>query len=209
MSADILGGGEATESYGNPMHSVRKAPRCHAKAKSTGMPCNAPAVRGWSVCRMHGAKGGAPPWPRQRDVAAWRAKRRDDADPTTRSGTGPHGARCPWSGSSRDRLGAFIDTASKRQRGGVKVNSWPTDATGPIAWPPCHKPQQSRIRPLRRSPSVLLLWGSLWGQALKARFYSMISRMNGGETGIRTLGRRKPTTVFETAAFDHSATSPR
>ena len=32
---------------------------------------------------------------------------------------------------------------------------------------------------------------------------------NGGETGIRTLGRRKPTTVFETAAFDHSATSPR
>jgi hypothetical protein len=31
----------------------------------------------------------------------------------------------------------------------------------------------------------------------------------GGETGIRTLGRRKPTTVFETAAFDHSATSPR
>ena|GEM_PF-3383898 len=32
---------------------------------------------------------------------------------------------------------------------------------------------------------------------------------DGGETGIRTLGRRKPTTVFETAAFDHSATSPR
>jgi hypothetical protein len=32
---------------------------------------------------------------------------------------------------------------------------------------------------------------------------------SGGETGIRTLGRRKPTTVFETAAFDHSATSPR
>ena len=31
----------------------------------------------------------------------------------------------------------------------------------------------------------------------------------GGETGIRTLGRRKPTTVFETAAFDHSATSPQ
>jgi hypothetical protein len=30
----------------------------------------------------------------------------------------------------------------------------------------------------------------------------------GGETGIRTLGRRKPTTVFETAPFDHSGTSP-
>ena len=35
------------------------------------------------------------------------------------------------------------------------------------------------------------------------------ARASGGETGIRTLGRRKPTTVFETAAFDHSATSPR
>lgn len=33
--------------------------------------------------------------------------------------------------------------------------------------------------------------------------------MNGGETGIRTLGGLSPTTVFETAAFDHSATSPR
>ena len=39
---------------------------------------------------------------------------------------------------------------------------------------------------------------------------SMVRRGDdGGETGIRTLGRRKPTTVFETAAFDHSATSPR
>ena len=35
------------------------------------------------------------------------------------------------------------------------------------------------------------------------------ARASGGETGIRTLGRRKPTTVFETAAFDHSATSPQ
>ena len=32
---------------------------------------------------------------------------------------------------------------------------------------------------------------------------------NGGETGIRTLGRLAPTTVFETAPFDHSGTSPR
>lgn len=31
----------------------------------------------------------------------------------------------------------------------------------------------------------------------------------GGETGIRTLGRLAPTTVFETAPFDHSGTSPR
>ena len=27
---------------------------------------------------------------------------------------------------------------------------------------------------------------------------------NGGETGIRTLGAREGTTVFETAPFDHS-----
>ena len=30
----------------------------------------------------------------------------------------------------------------------------------------------------------------------------------GGEGGIRTLGTRKRTTVFETAPFDHSGTSP-
>ena len=30
----------------------------------------------------------------------------------------------------------------------------------------------------------------------------------GGETGIRTLGTRESTTVFETAPFDHSGTSP-
>jgi hypothetical protein len=32
---------------------------------------------------------------------------------------------------------------------------------------------------------------------------------DGGETGIRTLGRLAPSTVFETAPFDHSGTSPR
>ena len=39
-----------------PMHC---APRCTAKSNRTGKPCRAPAVRGWSVCRMHGAGGGA------------------------------------------------------------------------------------------------------------------------------------------------------
>src|ERR1035438_3615296 len=33
--------------------------------------------------------------------------------------------------------------------------------------------------------------------------------MSGGEGEIRTHGTRKGSTVFETAAFDHSATSPR
>ena len=33
--------------------------------------------------------------------------------------------------------------------------------------------------------------------------------IHGGETGIRTLGPREGSTVFETAPFDHSGTSPR
>jgi hypothetical protein len=34
--------------------------RCRARSKRTGEPCRAPAVQGWQVCRMHGARGGAP-----------------------------------------------------------------------------------------------------------------------------------------------------
>ena len=44
----------------NPMQSAHEAPRCRAKSKRTGKPCKAPAVRGYRVCRMHGARGGAP-----------------------------------------------------------------------------------------------------------------------------------------------------
>lgn len=36
------------------------APRCRAHSKRTGEPCRSPAVRGFNVCRMHGARGGAP-----------------------------------------------------------------------------------------------------------------------------------------------------
>ena len=46
----------------NPMHPAQRlqdAPRCTAMAKSTRTICQAPAVNGWSVCRMHGARGGA------------------------------------------------------------------------------------------------------------------------------------------------------
>ena len=48
------------EGDANPMHSAHAAPRCTARSKRTGAPCGAPAVRGWRVCRMHGAKGGHP-----------------------------------------------------------------------------------------------------------------------------------------------------
>ena len=34
-------------------------------------------------------------------------------------------------------------------------------------------------------------------------------RTDGGEGGIRTLGRRKATRLFESRALDHYATSPR
>jgi hypothetical protein len=48
------------ESSANPMQSAHDAQRCHAKAKTSGNRCNAPAVTGWKVCRMHGAGSGAP-----------------------------------------------------------------------------------------------------------------------------------------------------
>jgi hypothetical protein len=45
----------------NPLHPTQRlqnAQRCTAKSKRTGLPCRSPAVRGWRVCRMHGAGGG-------------------------------------------------------------------------------------------------------------------------------------------------------
>jgi uncharacterized protein YjcR len=43
------------------MHlDMHQAVRCHAKSKRSGLRCQAPARRGTSVCRMHGAGGGAP-----------------------------------------------------------------------------------------------------------------------------------------------------
>ena len=39
---------------------MRRALRCRARSKRSGLQCRAPAVRGHSVCRMHGADGGAP-----------------------------------------------------------------------------------------------------------------------------------------------------
>ena len=44
----------------NPMQSAHAAPRCTAKSKRSGVTCRAPAVKGKHVCRMHGAKAGAP-----------------------------------------------------------------------------------------------------------------------------------------------------
>ena len=43
----------------NRDYSFQKAPRCAATSKRTRERCKAPAVRGWTVCRFHGARGGA------------------------------------------------------------------------------------------------------------------------------------------------------
>lgn len=44
----------------NAEYSFQTSPRCTATSKRTRKPCQAPAVRGWTVCRFHGAGGGAP-----------------------------------------------------------------------------------------------------------------------------------------------------
>jgi hypothetical protein len=47
----------------SPRQRLLDAPRCTAKAKGTGQRCLGPAVKGWNVCRVHGARGGAPRGP--------------------------------------------------------------------------------------------------------------------------------------------------
>ncbi len=44
----------------NKHYAFQHAPRCSATSKRTRKPCQAPAVRGWTVCRFHGARGGGP-----------------------------------------------------------------------------------------------------------------------------------------------------
>ncbi|CUH42678.1 hypothetical protein [Ruegeria atlantica] len=39
---------------------MNAAPRCTTTSKRIGKKCKGPAVRGWTVCRFHGAGGGAP-----------------------------------------------------------------------------------------------------------------------------------------------------
>ena len=44
----------------NREYAFQNARRCSATSKRTRERCKAPAVRGWSVCRFHGARGGVP-----------------------------------------------------------------------------------------------------------------------------------------------------
>ena len=59
-TTSLESGGSEKEMSINPMQKAHAAPRCTAKSKRTGKPCRSPAVRGFRVCRMHGARGGAP-----------------------------------------------------------------------------------------------------------------------------------------------------
>ncbi len=56
-------------------------------------------------------------------------------------------------------------------------------------------------------------WGTCWGIrggcGGEVRNTNDLRPVSGGEGGIRTHGRLAPTSVFETDAIDHSATSPR
>lgn len=44
----------------SPVDPLNKAPRCTATSKRTHKRCKGPAVKGFRVCRFHGARGGAP-----------------------------------------------------------------------------------------------------------------------------------------------------
>ncbi len=54
---------------------MKAALRCSAMSKRSRQPCRAPAVRGWKVCRFHGAGGGAP---KGKANGAWRHGRYTD-----------------------------------------------------------------------------------------------------------------------------------
>jgi len=55
-----------------PMHC---APRCGAHARTTGQPCQAPAIKGKARCRMHGGKSPGRPMIHGRFSKAYKAER--------------------------------------------------------------------------------------------------------------------------------------
>jgi len=66
----------------NPMSKAHAAPRCRATSKRTGERCKGPAVKGWRVCRFHGAGGGHlagqghPSWKHGMRAREWIEERR-------------------------------------------------------------------------------------------------------------------------------------
>jgi len=56
------------------VENLKKALRCKARRKSDHKQCQAPAIKGRTVCRMHGGKGGAPIGNKNRLVHGMRSK---------------------------------------------------------------------------------------------------------------------------------------
>lgn len=75
------------ESDDNPMSKAHAAPRCTATSKRTGERCKAPAVKGWTVCRMHGAGGGHAAGPTH---PSWKHDMRSQEWVTTRKEINDH-----------------------------------------------------------------------------------------------------------------------
>jgi hypothetical protein len=57
--------------------AANAAPRCTGRRKHGAGPCKAAAVNGYAVCRMHGARGGAPKGNTNRLVHGRRTKEVD------------------------------------------------------------------------------------------------------------------------------------
>ena len=60
LAMAISGMGKLAVDEGDEQRALL-ALRCSATSKRTKKPCMAPALRGWTVCRFHGARGGRPP----------------------------------------------------------------------------------------------------------------------------------------------------
>ena len=80
------------------------------------------------------------------------------------------------------------------------------------------EPKKTDRSPHRHRPalSALIRWqpqsrgGNKGGSNFHILFkINYLSLKSGGETGIRTLGTREGSTVFETAPFDHYGISPQ
>lgn len=57
-----------------------------------------------------------------------------------------------------------------------------------------------------KTPNITAIYGRNIG---RVSYKCLIIKFVGGKAGIRTLGTRKGTTVFETVPIDHSGTFPR
>jgi hypothetical protein len=54
------GGRPYTPDWETALALAQTASRCRARCRRPKLPCRGPAMRGKSVCRLHGGKGGGP-----------------------------------------------------------------------------------------------------------------------------------------------------